>query len=66
MDVFVVMGNDYPDAAFSSEEVAEAYCQKQRDAERELHEKTTPGGYFVGRVNWRAYKFALDAEQVSA
>jgi len=45
--VFVVMGNDYPDAVFSEEAVAEAFCKMRR---------AVPGS----RINWRVYDFELD------
>ena len=46
---FVVMGNDYPDAVFSSGSEAEAYCKQKND----LNE--------VGkrRIHWCAYEFPL-------
>jgi hypothetical protein len=66
MKVFVVMGNDFPDAAFSTEEAADHYCQQKRDAEREAHERENPGGYFVGRINWRVYEFELDERTENA
>jgi hypothetical protein len=43
--VWVVMGNDYPDAVFSTEEAAEAHCALQR-----LKTK---------RIHWRVYGFAV-------
>jgi hypothetical protein len=48
--VFVVMGNDYPDAVFSTLELAEAYCEKQR---RQQREASRP-------VYWRPYPFVVD------
>ena len=45
--VFVVMGNDYPDAVFDSEEKAQAYIKTQSD------EVT---GH---KIYWRAYPFTL-------
>lgn len=47
--VFVVMGNDYPDAVFSEEAVAEAFCKMRR---------AVPGS----RINWRVYDFELDGK----
>lgn len=45
--VFVVMGNDFPDAVFSEEAVAEAFCKMRR---------AVPGS----RIYWRVYDFELD------
>lgn len=47
--VFVVMGNDYPDAVFSEEAAAEAFCKMRR---------AVPGS----RINWRVYDFELDGK----
>jgi hypothetical protein len=48
--VFVVMGNDYPDAVFSTLELAETYCKKKRDQHRM---NSRP-------VNWQPYPFVVD------
>lgn len=50
MKTFVVMGNDFPDAVFASEDLAEAYCVEQR----KLNGKnTTP------HIYWKVYAFDL-------
>jgi len=51
--VYVVMGNDYPDAVFTSEQVAKAYVLKKK-AHRDLHRVT--------RIHWRYYEFTLNRE----
>lgn len=48
MRVYVVMGNDFPDAVFSSESEADAYCARQRTENPK------------SRVYWRSYDFVLD------
>lgn len=45
--VFVVMGNDYPDAVFDTEAAAEAYCAKQRPHN--------------DRIYWRVYEFEVQS-----
>lgn len=49
MKVFVVMGNDFPDAVFAKEADAEAYCESKRDG------NATHGH----RIYWRVYGFDL-------
>lgn len=46
--VWVVMGNDFPDAVFSSEEKATAYCAEKK-------KEPSPGA----RIHWRSYEFEL-------
>ena len=36
--VFVVCGNDYPDAAFTSEEAADRYRDEQNAADKRIHQ----------------------------
>jgi hypothetical protein len=57
MMVYVVMGNDYPDAVFSTEEAAEAYCEKKRQAEK----KENKGKWQGPGIFWRVHHFQLDA-----
>ena len=52
MKVYVVMGNDFPDAVFSDAAAAERYI-----AGKNQETKTIPSR----RVYWRAYAFLLDA-----
>lgn len=59
MKVFVVMGNDYPDAVFTSNEAAEAYCCAKRSDDVLAQPK---GGMMHGsvpRIYWRVYAFDL-------
>lgn len=51
MQVYVVMGNDFPDAVFDSEAAAEAYCEIQRMADKRAAAAAT--------VYWRVYEFEL-------
>ena len=53
MVVYVVMGNDYPSAVFTSEVEAEAYCYRKR-------EERSDGT--ITRIYWRVYEFTMDAE----
>lgn len=50
MRVYVVMGNDFPDAVFTSAELAQVYCASKAV-------DTRPGG--ITRVYWRFYDFEL-------
>lgn len=55
--VFVVMSNDFPDAVFSDEPKAEAYCKKRMDFQREgLKPYETP------RIYYRVYDFEVDKD----
>jgi hypothetical protein len=48
-NVFVVMGNDFPDSVWSNEQVADAYVIRNQSAPN------------VGRkIYWRVYDFTLD------
>lgn len=54
MKVWVIMGNDYPDAVFTTKASAEAYCaQKRVDNEREVKHHTQR------KIYWRAYEFTV-------
>ena len=53
MKVWVVMGNDYPDSVFWTEEAANRYCEERRN---EPGNKREYGGY---RIYWRAYGFEV-------
>jgi hypothetical protein len=55
MKVFVVMGNDYPDSVFSTQDAAEAYVEKKRAADPER--QRLYGGMMI---YWRWYSFDLD------
>lgn len=52
MKVWVVMGNDFPNAVFSSEAAADEYCARKK-AEPPVHH-----GNFR-RIYWRTYEFEL-------
>jgi hypothetical protein len=51
--VYVVMGNDFPDAVFDSEAAAEAYCETKRDEKRP----------WTRTIYWRVYEFTLNPEE---
>lgn len=49
VNVYVVMGNDYPDAVFTTQELADAYCAKQKQVD-----------LMNGRrIYWRVYPFPV-------
>lgn len=54
MKVYVVMGNDYPHCVFSSETVAEAYCNAKTAKEKEMSDKQ-----IRSRIYWRHYEFEV-------
>jgi hypothetical protein len=54
MQVYVVMGNDFPDAVFSTQDAADDYV-----ARRKLEDNPSGDGWFR-RVHWRHYNFELD------
>jgi len=54
MKIYVVMGNDYPDAVFTNEVVAERYCMTKRAEDLLL--------YVSPRIDWRVYPFDLIEE----
>jgi hypothetical protein len=56
MKVWVVMGNDYPDAVFSSEKAADDFiAEKKREHEAKAHHE----GGAHWKIYWRAYEFDL-------
>lgn len=55
MRVWVIMGNDYPDAVFASEEAANAYVETKKA-------EPASQGQFSPRIYWRAYDFQLQGE----
>lgn len=61
MKVYVVMGNDYPDSVFNTEEAAEAYCQKRKNEPGNKHDL---GNSY--RIYWRVYEFDLRREKAEA
>lgn len=54
MKIHVVMGNDYPAAAFDDDKLAAAFIEKMKSKSGMLPGSTTP------RVYWRAYEFELN------
>lgn len=55
MNVWVIMGNDYPEAAFSKEVDAKAYCLHQTEANAiDMQQGTSR------KIYYRAYPFTLD------
>lgn len=56
MKVYVIMGNDYPDAVFSDKVVASAYCEKRK-------KEPANNTYDTPRIYWRSYEFALDEKK---
>lgn len=53
MEVYVVMGNDFPDSVFTNEKDAEIYCQKRQDENKPDNTK----------IYWRVYAFKLDEKK---
>lgn len=56
MKVFVVMGNDYPDAVFWHESAANRYVE---DKKREDKVRQRDAGTIFSRIYWRVYDFEL-------
>lgn len=54
MKVFVVMGNDFPDAVFDSEQTATAYCDAKRKEPKVIG--------FGPRIYWCLYEFELNGK----
>jgi exodeoxyribonuclease X len=60
MEVFIVMGNDFPDSVYATQELADAYCDRQRDEDaRRRCEDRGLGLPPRSRVYWRVYPFDL-------
>jgi hypothetical protein len=57
MNVWVVMGNDYPDSVFDNVENAERYVDRLKNEPGNKH--THGGGY---RIYWRVSEFELRRE----
>lgn len=56
--IYVIMGNDYPEAAFSEEKRAEAFVAKMKGKLTLLD--GTPAR--PTRIHWRYYSFELDKD----
>lgn len=54
--VYVVMGNDFPDAVYDSEQAASDYIKGKKES---LEEKTHRERYGHGLIHWRSYAFEL-------
>jgi hypothetical protein len=55
MKVWVIMGNDFPDAVFDSEEAAQRYCTTKMNDPANMRKHGTP------RIYWRYYEFKLQS-----
>src|SRR5438309_1423043 len=55
MKVFVIMGNDYPAAVFSTEAAASAYVEMKKHEDPHYGMK-----YTSPRIYWRFYEFEID------
>lgn len=54
MKVYVVMGNDFPDAVFDSQKKAEQFIEQKKKEDDKIKEK------YYARIYWRAYEFELN------
>ncbi len=54
MMVYVIMGNDYPEAVFTDIVQAQAFADRRRDEDRPITGRT------ASRVYWRVTPFELD------
>lgn len=61
MKVWVIMGNDFPDAVYGNEEAAGKYIDKKK-IEKEEHKKRGESG---SMIYWRPYEFELIEEGVT-
>jgi hypothetical protein len=48
------MGNDFPDAVFSTETLADAYVEKKKAEDNPSRDG------FYRRIHWRHYEFDMD------
>ena len=58
MKVFVVMGNSYPEAVFTSDGAAQKFINEQRQSE-----SSEIGKRFGPTIYWRFYEFELHRER---
>lgn len=56
--VYVIMGNDFPDAVFSTRELADDFIRRKTAEEN----KACKAGSGLRRIYWRSYQFTLDQE----
>jgi hypothetical protein len=66
MTVYVVMGNDYPAAVFSTEEAAKTYCETATAKHEAEMRKMFGARGFWPRIYYRPYGFKIDAEKENA
>lgn len=59
MRVFVVMGNDYPDRVYDTQQAADDFCRQKNNESAAQTEK----GY--RRIYWRYYEFELQTEKTT-
>lgn len=55
--VYVVMGNDYPEAVFSNEAAADKFIEKKR-AEDRREDRPWPNS-LAPRIYWRHYEYEV-------
>lgn len=60
MKIYVIMGNDFPHSVFSDKAIAEAWCMKNNEIEKQKKSQDV----MHRRISWRSYEFTLDAEVV--
>lgn len=58
MTIYVIMGNDYPEAVFSEEKLAVAFVAKMKGKLTSLDGTSAN----PTRVHWRYYPFELDKD----
>lgn len=57
--VYVVMGNDFPEAVFDNEPAAEAYIALLKARDRV--EQNSFGRNYMPRIYWRTYAFEVQS-----
>lgn len=62
MKVWVVMGNDYPDSVYKTENAAATFINAKNEEREKADRKkrrlgSGSGGY--GRIYWRSYEFEI-------
>lgn len=62
LTVHLVMGNDHPDAIFSSEELAERHMERMKAKDADEKAK----GQLRGNIYWRAYDYVVDEKAPAA
>ncbi len=54
--VYVVMGNDFPEAVFTDPAEAQAFCDRRREEDAPITTRLMPSP----RIYWRFFPFKLD------